>query len=625
LNTRDIYFVYIGNRLPRYANSSLELANRFSGLRINLIGSSELKSKLNNTEVNFIDINEFYDSSQLIRISSNLNTSHTFRQGFWLKSLERFLVLEQFMKFASIDSLLHAELDQLLFGTDSLLTKLESIDVDGMYLPFHNSDAAVASIAYIKNSNTLTSLIEFAETKTFNNEMQLIADWAKLEPERVFALPTLASEIIDYENIENVQIIDPAKIGGVVDAAQIGQWVAGIDPRNVPIRNRPRNNFVDIVNPYTLDSHSLRNLKFVFVESENLLKVESANSFSIRLYNLHIHSKIHLNLIRNKPALSNLFGLINSQTSITFSGTRKIQITHYIKIRLGNFLEDPSRLKARLTMRVKFALRLRKSSEPFISGDTFRKMADLVWEKSSKNFDTADVKPHSIIFAESDCVFDLKDKILNNLSHPITLILGNSDQNHGEDFLFLKDNLNIKKIYAQNLASDMNGFIPLPIGLENAWRSSHGDVSAFKKLMRIESKRIPRVMWTFTIETNPKVRGAAATELKRVSVADKFGQKSSREHRKLLMSYSFIASPPGNGLDTHRCWEAMYLGCIPVVLKSHMNNFYEELGLPIWVIDSYSQLELINELELDQKYEEYRPRFENKALWFDYWQKEIRS
>jgi hypothetical protein len=56
-----------------------------------------------------------------------------------------------------------------------------------------------------------------------------------------------------------------------------------------------------------------------------------------------------------------------------------------------------------------------------------------------------------------------------------------------------------------------------------------------------------------------------------------------------------------------------------------MNNFYEELGLPIWVIDSYSQLELINELELDKKYEEYRPRFENKALWFDYWQKEIRS
>ena len=39
--------------------------------------------------------------------------------------------------------------------------------------------------------------------------------------------------------------ISLAHLGGVADGTQIGMWVAGIDPRNVPIHQIPKNKFVD--------------------------------------------------------------------------------------------------------------------------------------------------------------------------------------------------------------------------------------------------------------------------------------------------------------------------------------------------------------------------------------------
>jgi hypothetical protein len=169
----------------------------------------------------------------------------------------------------------------------------------------------------------------------------------------------------------------------------------------------------------------------------------------------------------------------------------------------------------------------------------------------------------------------------------------------------------------------MDGFTPLPLGLENEWRANHGKISEFRKSLKLEYERKPRIMWTFAINTNPTVRSQAALQLSRVSIADKFGSITSKDHRHLLASYSFVASPPGNGLDTHRTWEAMYLGCVPIVLRSYMTEYFEKLGLPIWIVDSYSELESLDEHYLVKRYEELEFRFDNEALQFNYWEKII--
>ena len=52
---------------------------------------------------------------------------------------------------------------------------------------------------------------------------------------------------------------------------------------------------------------------------------------------------------------------------------------------------------------------------------------------------------------------------------------------------------------------------------------------------------------------------------------------------KTKRNYAFSISPHGNGLDCHRTWEDLALGCIVIVKSSPLNSLYE--GLPVVIIE----------------------------------------
>jgi hypothetical protein len=95
--------------------------------------------------------------------------------------------------------------------------------------------------------------------------------------------------------------------------------------------------------------------------------------------------------------------------------------------------------------------------------------------------------------------------------------------------------------------------------------------------------------------------------------------KPIEEYMIELSSYKFCLSPPGRGVDTHRTWEAMYFKCVPIVLRSFMTSYYEEIGLPIWVVDSYSDIEDFDESALGEMYKQFQGKFAHGGLWADYW------
>ena len=49
--------------------------------------------------------------------------------------------------------------------------------------------------------------------------------------------------------------------------------------------------------------------------------------------------------------------------------------------------------------------------------------------------------------------------------------------------------------------------------------------------------------------------------------------------------YAFVLSPHGNGLDCHRTWEALCLGCIPIVKTSAIDYLYEDL--PVLIVKEW--------------------------------------
>ena len=49
--------------------------------------------------------------------------------------------------------------------------------------------------------------------------------------------------------------------------------------------------------------------------------------------------------------------------------------------------------------------------------------------------------------------------------------------------------------------------------------------------------------------------------------------------------------PRGNGLDTHRIWECLYLDVIPIMLKRDTINIY---NLPIIYLNHWDELDINN-------------------------------
>ncbi len=52
--------------------------------------------------------------------------------------------------------------------------------------------------------------------------------------------------------------------------------------------------------------------------------------------------------------------------------------------------------------------------------------------------------------------------------------------------------------------------------------------------------------------------------------------------------YAFVISPHGNGVDCHRTWEALALGCVPIVRTSPLDALYE--GLPVLIVSNWCEV-----------------------------------
>jgi hypothetical protein len=57
-----------------------------------------------------------------------------------------------------------------------------------------------------------------------------------------------------------------------------------------------------------------------------------------------------------------------------------------------------------------------------------------------------------------------------------------------------------------------------------------------------------------------------------------------------MATYRFCVCPPGNGRDTHRLWEALVLGCVPIVVRDAFIDtlLHEHPALPIIVLNQWT-------------------------------------
>ena len=85
--------------------------------------------------------------------------------------------------------------------------------------------------------------------------------------------------------------------------------------------------------------------------------------------------------------------------------------------------------------------------------------------------------------------------------------------------------------------------------------------------------------------------------------------------------YAFVISPHGNGLDCHRTWEALVLGCIPIVKRSPLDKLYDEL--PVLIVDAWTDATLEKMAETVSEFKE--KTFNYNKLSLNYWVSKINS
>ena len=268
----------------------------------------------------------------------------------------------------------------------------------------------------------------------------------------------------------------------------------------------------------------------------------------------------------------------------------------------------------------------RLSNAPYLSGDTFRSFGDFVIDKTNRFIDPENIKDGNIIFIAAHKEF--LDFFFQNVHPKINayyiLITHNTDMSEFSQYLKYLDDNNIIAWLGSNLTLEHKKTFPIPIGLANKfWRHFRG-FNGNTRIIDEAIKNAPKKRDTlFYMNFNPNTNNKERETVLKTFSSKKFCYNAKRKPYLCFINdlarSKFVASPPGNGIDCHRTWEALHLGAIPIVSSTKLNKMYK--NLPVMIIDDWNT---ITEEFLNKKYKEIKGKnYKMQKLTANYWLKKI--
>ncbi len=256
----------------------------------------------------------------------------------------------------------------------------------------------------------------------------------------------------------------------------------------------------------------------------------------------------------------------------------------------------------------------RVTSYPFISGDTFRAFADHIIDETGVEFNITKVAQGDLIFVKADFLSFFFAEIHPRIAHPYILITHNSDYEVPGSFAGYLDDPKLFAWFGQNIDRAHPKLYAVPIGLANYYWP-HGKTELVTEAQQAYTSKTICVYCNYDTSTSNKRKNPGLESLAREVFAYNPGRKPFHEYIYDLAHSSFVVSPPGNGPDCHRTWEALYLGAIPIVTRSTIIELYQDL--PVLIIDDWAEVTLE---KLAQFLQDSKSRAYNlQKLYADYW------
>ena len=562
---------------------------------IQIIPISILDIKLNN-DPNF---NNYKNT-----ITNKFSNFTEFRNGFWVSTTARFYYISMLMQLFNLENVFHIENDIMLYETPNHIYKYLSKyfdkqdKIDKICMVQDAPNRTIPSILFFPNTEAIVELTQYITqelnvSSSFINDMNILGSF----PNK-YMFPIMPNQINRKKITKSI----------IFDGAALGQYLGGVDYKNLPDSD-------NILTKYNNPSKG-------FINETSIIKANNFTFSNSRVLLDHLHIPIKIKTIREKNTtdfseIANLH--IHSKQLYQFSSIFDIQYNDIITgdrvISLCDF--------ALLTKDIyQFHLGIEKYAKDIILIKNFN---DININLLNKYFiEYTETKKTNVIklFIYTHLLEGFQRCILPFLSDKIKYVLytHNSDHSFNNDYIEIIKSPKIKKIYAQNLdvdidlidSSELDKLNLLPIGIANEmW--PHGNLIELYTVIQETYRNIKNN--SIYININPNTYDYRKNILDKIIQTKNFSLSSNKpyiEYLRELASYRFCLCIRGNGLDTHRFWESLYLGVIPVIINNqttNCNNFVKylnKLKIPFY--------EITND-DLDMMFTKYDNDYFNEKLY----------
>ena len=550
----SVVLVHIGNSLPDYIIDciyQLLLVNIVFTLYIilspGLIPSLDtllngLNCSYNNVKIidaSSLNIESTPEYIQYQKIVSRYNLD-SFRDSFWLHTTSRFFYIKGFVKDYKIDSIFHIENDVMVYiPFKDILNSLQSSE-NCIFMARDSPNRVIPSIMFFTKGSANNLINHIVNTLAQSNVF--INDMALLA---------------SYKDLKELPVV-PTLDSYIYDGAAIGQYLGGIDYKNISSQedelikyNNPSRGFIN-------ETYNIKDLKILKSSGFDKAYKVTSNKATSLLANLHIHSKqLH--------EFSSVFDILYTDI---ISGDRVMDLCDYI-----------------LTTR---------EIDEFHQNITHLGHKKIFLDQGL----THDLNNKKVFIYNYLLTFLIDDfPILDSL----TLYTHNGDDEFTEDkYLALSKKVKNLTIYAQNVNCNLRDNVKLlPIGIANSmWK--HGSLlNLYKEMKNSYLNKKTNNLFVCLNENTYKLRAPILALIPEDIKIHK--DLDPESYIKAMSKYYFCLCIRGNGIDTHRFWEALYLGTIPVLISTAETNcenfikYLERLDVPFLVLRIENKFKYTND------------------------------
>lgn len=578
----NLVFCHTGNLFPQYIFQSIYQAYSCNeeNISIYILTNSKFTtsiyeeiSKWNTPKLQniltVIPVEKLESESEILSEFKQLKRQQdNFREGFWTHTTARFIYIYEFIKSMKLKNIFHIENDVMIYSNlKTIYNQLQDQKMtDKLITVQDHPKRSICSIVFIPSDNQLKSFLEFSLIKLkeveYLNDMELMGSFSDK-----YTFPDSPEHPL-------------AKTLGIFDGAAIGQYLGGVDLRNISDSQKE-------ISPFVNPTVGFINETAIFKPNTCKYKYNGNKWFLLKdkieypIHCLHIHSK----------QLYNFSNKLNFRITDIITGDKFLDIVDVI-ITTNEIIHFH-----------KFSLNYMNK---LLSVKNFDNININGLHEFIKKFKTKPIK----IFVYTHLLQSFFEKILPHIDCEVILYTHNSDHAVDNKFLNHINNSKIVKMYSQNLNIVHPKVEILPIGIaNNMWR--HGDLNILYQVI-IDTYNHNKTKDIY-ININPKTYPYRKIILDKLHKS--FTISNSKDYKDYLLELSkhrFSLCVRGNGIDTHRFWESLYLGVIPVIIVNKQTecqpfvNNLRLLGVPFFEIEN------IENFSVKDFNEKLYNRYENK-------------